>query len=393
MNFSLPCAVLFLFTLLHISCSSDSKGYPVEVSSNFEVIKIDTSAKPVALSEFASSIEYTFLETPGEARIGKIDKLEVFSNNLLILDGTMSKSVFSFDRQGRLLFQKKAGRGEMIKSDNISDFYIDKKDNLLYVLCGENKSIFVYSLPNGELIKKIKIKGFFKKIAAKNSNTILLLRDGLTKYDDYYGEYRVCQVDSMGKLVGKWIDTPMTINFNSGSIVCTNSDERLMISRMFNDTLYVFENGKIDAAYKIDLGAPMITSEFREVKDFNSFKKLMASPYIFYVQNTSFYNNKKYFSFYLKSGETYCHFYYDKVAKEGKLSNYIKNDIDGITIPFLHYMNDSLFVSSIDPYILKQQYNYMSASIDFDSKYKKLIEINKQMNIGGNPIIAFIKLK
>jgi hypothetical protein len=105
------------------------------------------------LSDIADSISYTVLKTPLNVIIGNIIKIEFSSNNLIIVDQTLT--VFVFDMVGRFVSHfnhKGRGSGEY---RNISGIAIDSQNQLLAIASDDDEKVFFYN-NNGSFLKEVK---------------------------------------------------------------------------------------------------------------------------------------------------------------------------------------------------------------------------------------------
>jgi hypothetical protein len=377
-------------------CSNLKEKELVKLSSNFETIIIDTNVVSLKVSEISKSITYVPLETKETNLIGKIDKIQYFEGVIFILDKRISKSIFLFDKEGKFLYQKKAGTGDMKRITSIADFAIDNNNKIIYIYADDEKTVLAYSIKDGTFIKNFKINSYFSRLQIINSNAFLFLRDGLDQYKDDYGEARICLIDSTGELINRWIDNPINPFLSGGEIICNenSSGNAILISRMFKDTIYSFPVSKmtIEARYKVDIGRSMVTSDFFQTKDPEFFKKQFEDSSTSYISGHLF-DTKKIFSFFIKRGNSICLFWQNKLSKQQYMIKNFINDYDYSVLPLMSYMNDSIFLSVIPPSMLHQQYSLNSGLQNFTNKYSMLIKLTKSLTPDSNPIICFVELK
>lgn len=147
---------------------SENKKESYEVTpliSNDSIIVVDLDnaiqTELLYLSSLIKNVHVVPLETKGEILIGRINKLLIHNNQLFILDMTFAKSLFVFNKDGS--FSHKIGSigkgpGEYI---NISDFSIDTKNNVIYILDSHSQKVNLHDTATGKYIKSVKIKNDF----------------------------------------------------------------------------------------------------------------------------------------------------------------------------------------------------------------------------------------
>ena len=149
---------------------------------------------------------------------------------------------------------------------------------------------------------------------------------------------------------------------------------------------------KILAIYKIDLGKESVPSEMYTTKEQAVFDFFMTHRETSYLMDRIF-NTEKKLAFYLKYHENTCLLLLDKKTEKMLLLRNFINDIDNTAIPLMNYMDNSCFISVLDPIMLQQYYSFVSSTPDFRVKYKRLIQLTSQISSKSNPVIAFTYLK
>ena len=155
--------------LILTSCSSSTKKDIPEFSSEFVtlnnkkdffVIDIDSVRKEKVfyISNYFKNVRAIALENNKNALIGRINKLIVFDEYLFILDSSISKGLFVFNKEGvfiRKIGNVGGGPGEYI---NISDFTIDADKKEIYLLDSRTQKINIYDIDFGKFINSVRIK-------------------------------------------------------------------------------------------------------------------------------------------------------------------------------------------------------------------------------------------
>lgn len=120
---------VILFIILSLGCAEK------EISTDSKVLKIDWKSVSNVIDYspmVEDSVTIIHLETTDECLIGEVSKL-IFQNNLFYIADNISKSLFVFDRCGKLKTKVHAvgnGPGEY---SNISYFTVHGTDMVLFV--------------------------------------------------------------------------------------------------------------------------------------------------------------------------------------------------------------------------------------------------------------------
>lgn len=383
-------ALLVCILIVPYSCSTSGTHDDTLLSSTFTDLSVDTTAQVKNVSDIATSIEYIPLQTNNANLIGKADKVDLFGNLLFVLDKKMSKALFVFDKGGNFRYKRKANEGALSRIESISDFSIDKKRNLLYIYSSDDKQILEFALPGGEYLRRFRIKGYFSDISCVDSGRLVLLRDGLTKYDDKYGNDRVLLLDSNGTLLKSWMDRSLNKLVDAGKIIKEQSPmtNNLLVCRMFSDTIYSLSNSKLEAKYKLPLG-----SDFSSVPDDKSLVSFMQNYSSAYATGNNIFNTNKHLGIYMRKENLACLLLYDKIKQNGTVIKVFNNDLDKIALPMIMYMDDSCFMGLIEPIQLQQQHELYSTVPDFNNKYEQLIKLKNMVTLRSNPVLMIATLK
>lgn len=169
-NCSFPFYILiFLFT----SCAGGSKnGNPQLPIGNIShlvpndsilIIDLDNAYKRKLcfLSSLMKDVQIIPLECNDNNLIGRISKIAVHDEQLFVLDKSFANSLFIFNKNGS--FVRKTGNsgkgpGEYV---DISDFTIDRLNNIVYILDSHSQRISRFSASTGEYISSVRIKNDF----------------------------------------------------------------------------------------------------------------------------------------------------------------------------------------------------------------------------------------
>ena len=127
------CSIIFI---LFFSCVSRHTNTSSDIPGDARyIIDIDTNKENyIPYSSVFKNVKTIILENHKDGLIGRIHELQVFDGYIFILDMTVARSLFIFDKDGR--FIRKIGRlgqgpGEYFQLD---DFTLDTENGVIYML-------------------------------------------------------------------------------------------------------------------------------------------------------------------------------------------------------------------------------------------------------------------
>jgi len=353
--------------------NNDNKSSVKEININVD------EKKTVNLSEFIRDYKYIKLETNEKCIIGSIDKVEIKSDKIYILDTYKSKSLYVFNINGNFLYkigQIGNGPGEFISP---GDFSI--KDNLIYLLDVEQKKMINYNI-DGRYIKETYSKIHFRNFQILNNDTFVIGNTYISQNDNKYN-FNLIVTDKNFNPIYKEIPFKKFQGVYNLSPIYTlkKSGQFINFFHAFNDVLYEVHANKIQPKYHLNFGKELWPNElfFKETfkDDFFSFIKKLEQKFVCYPEIIES-PNYIFLSFKYK-GQILQGFYSKKTSKL-ICSSVFKDDIScgDIGTPNSIFEND-IFISVIEPYKL------------LDKKSDKLSKLN--INENDNPIIMLIELK
>ena len=148
---------LFIVFLITISCTQQLQK---DLSLNGDYYTIDLDGRKessIPLSLYFKRVQTIILETDDDCLIGSIDELQVFEENIFILDSKKANSLYVFDLEGKFIRKigsKGGGPGEYVK---IIDFTIDTENRIIFLL-DQGRRVFKYKL-DGTFLHTITIQG------------------------------------------------------------------------------------------------------------------------------------------------------------------------------------------------------------------------------------------
>lgn len=245
-----------------ISCSVKDKNKQNEELYSGERVKVDLK-KEYKDSKFPNTNYSMFvqrLEDSEDYPIGHIDKLIVDDKKIYILDRYKAKSVFIYNRNGKLLHViNHIGRGPG-EFGVPQDFDVDKKTGNVIVLDTNLRKVVFYS-PKGEYIKEFKCDFFSNRIVFDNDNNIIVDTGNIPSEDS---NYYLRKVDQNGKLLSTFFPSnPSTvgITFNPRNPF-QQCGKNLFYLPTLSNNIYVLEGDSSRIAYHIDFGDDWPSDDF-----------------------------------------------------------------------------------------------------------------------------------
>ncbi len=158
-------SIFSLFLILSTSCiDNDSiEEGKIDLSPCFE-----QKNQNVSLSSIANHIEYIPLQTNSESAFGRIDKLFIGDNHVVVF-GRNARSVLVFDIKGRFicdLTKKGKGPSEILEVSSLS---YNQKMNKLAIMDNRQKKIITFDFNKEFLSTEFSIETFPSEIFLRNS--------------------------------------------------------------------------------------------------------------------------------------------------------------------------------------------------------------------------------
>jgi len=118
---------------------------------------ITIPGKIITIPEVFKRVRTIILETNKDVRIGEVNSIQVYGDEIFISDIVKSMGVFVFNKEGRYIWRiGKVGQGPGEYTEP-SDFTIDKKNKLMYLLDARMQNIVKYNLETGAYLSSIKV--------------------------------------------------------------------------------------------------------------------------------------------------------------------------------------------------------------------------------------------
>jgi hypothetical protein len=155
-NTTLKLLTICCFCIFYCNCNN-SKEIPVPDAKY--IIDIDKAEEKGVfyLSEIVKSVRPVRLEETDYALIGEIDEIQIFDNNIFVLDMLIAKKLFVYDMTGKYIRQiGTMGQGPD-EYMGISYFCIDPDRKEIYLLDYWKNRLLKYRIEDGKLLDKINL--------------------------------------------------------------------------------------------------------------------------------------------------------------------------------------------------------------------------------------------
>lgn len=328
-------SVIFLLTLVFM-CMSCSSYNTATGLADVDTINIDKSVQKDSLlfSNFFKAPKVIPLETKKECLIQNIRSLEIFNNNIYILDDKVNK-LFVFDLAGKFLgtiSEQGRGHGEYLE---LADFSIDRKAGIIYLLDEAADNILKFDLNSYKYLSMIKTErnGYRTYSMQTVDGRVFLNRSSVNEED----KYELKEIDlKNGKQVNKLLKSE---EYNNG----WNFPLRLPFSNfysknnhpkyigLFSNIIMNITNEGVSPAYMIESKDFVNENDIKQILknvdknmvslDFSSVYSLRKVHQISRLVESS-----KYLCFQYLLGKDRKYLMYDKDSKKTLVSSFFYND-------------------------------------------------------------------
>ena len=403
MNKAINCMFIILVFVMCISCGSYNTA---TMYADADTISIDgaTRCDSLIFSDFFKAPKVVLLETKPECVVQNIRSLEIYKEDIYILDDRANK-LYVFDGNGkfkRTISSPGRGHGEYMK---LADFSIDRTKEIIYLLDEATDEILKFSLNDYKFLSSIKAvqNGYLTYCMQEIGGKIYLNRSSVSEKE----KYELREIDERnGKQVGKFLKSddynhgwnfPLSlehINFYS-----KNSQSPKYIGLFSNLIMNVTADG-VSAAYIVDsrkfvdkeevLKMQRIAEGKLEKIDFSGiYSQKRIHQISRFIESPS-----KVFFQYLE-GDERNYLVYDKASGKTKTSSLFMDDYvsDKNMIPMDFCYSDergvvALLKPCFMPHFIKYIINGGKMRTHLDN-YSRLIKLNKD----SNPVLFFHEYK
>lgn len=403
MNKAINCMFIILAFVMCISCGSYNTA---TMYADADTISIDgaTRCDSLIFSDFFKAPKVVLLETKPECVVQNIRSLEIYKEDIYILDDRANK-LYVFDGNGkfkRTISSPGRGHGEYMK---LADFSIDRTKEVIYLLDEATDEILKFSLDDYKFLSSIKAvqNGYLTYCMQEIGGKIYLNRSSVSEKE----KYELREIDERnGKQVGKFLKSDdynhgwnFPLSLEHSNFYSKNSQSPKYIGLFSNLIMNVTADG-VSAAYIVDsrkfvdkeevLKMQRIAEGKLEKIDFSGiYSQKRIHQISRFIESPS-----KVFFQYLE-GDERNYLVYDKASGKTKTSSLFMDDYvsDKNMIPMDFCYSDergvvALLKPCFMPHFIKYIINGGKMRTHLDN-YSRLIKLNKD----SNPVLFFHEYK
>ncbi len=403
MNKAINCMFIILVFVMCISCGSYNTA---TMYADADTISIDgaTRCDSLIFSDFFKAPKVVLLETKPECVVQNIRSLEIYKEDIYILDDRANK-LYVFDGNGkfkRTISSPGRGHGEYMK---LADFSIDRTKEVIYLLDEATDEILKFSLDDYKFLSSIKAvqNGYLTYSMQEIGGKIYLNRSSVLEKE----KYELREIDERnGKQVGKFLKSDdynngwnFPLSLEHSNFYSKNSQSPKYIGLFSNLIMNVTADG-VSAAYIVDsrkfvnkdevLMMQRIAEGKLEKIDFSGiYSQKRIHQISRFIESPS-----KVFFQYLE-GDERNYLVYDKASGKTKTSSLFMDDYvsDKNMIPMDFCYSDergvvALLKPCFMPHFIKYIINGGKMRTHLDN-YSRLIKLNKD----SNPVLFFHEYK
>lgn len=403
MNKAINCMFIILVFVMCISCGSYNTA---TMYADADTISIDgaTRCDSLIFSDFFKAPKIVLLETKPECVVQNIRSLEIYKEDIYILDDRANK-LYVFDGNGkfkRTISSPGRGHGEYMK---LADFSIDRTKEVIYLLDEATDEILKFSLDDYKFLSSIKAvqNGYLTYSMQEIGGKIYLNRSSVLEKE----KYELREIDERnGKQVGKFLKSDdynhgwnFPLSLEHSNFYSKNSQSPKYIGLFSNLIMNVTADG-VSAAYIVD------SRKFVDKEEVLKMQKI-AEGKLEKIDFSGIYSQKrihqisrfiespsKVFFQYLE-GDERNYLVYDKASGKTKTSSLFMDDYvsDKNMIPMDFCYSDergvvALLKPCFMPHFIKYIINGGKMRTHLDN-YSRLIKLNKD----SNPVLFFHEYK
>lgn len=394
---------IILAFVMCISCGSYNTA---TMYADADTISIDgaTRCDSLIFSDFFKAPKVVLLETKPECVVQNIRSLEIYKEDIYILDDRANK-LYVFDGNGkfkRTISSPGRGHGEYMK---LADFSIDRTKEIIYLLDEATDEILKFSLNDYKFLSSIKAvqNGYLTYCMQEIGGKIYLNRSSVLEKE----KYELREIDERnGKQVGKFLKSDdynygwnFPLSLEHSNFYSKNSQSPKYIGLFSNLIMNVTADG-VSAAYIVD------SRKFVDKEEVLKMQKI-AEGKLEKIDFSGIYSQKrihqisrfiespsKVFFQYLE-GDERNYLVYDKASGKTKTSSLFMDDYvsDKNMIPMDFCYSDergvvALLKPCFMPHFIKYIINGGKMRTHLDN-YSRLIKLNKD----SNPVLFFHEYK
>ena len=403
MNKAINCMLIILAFVMCISCGSYNTA---TMYADADTISIDgaTRCDSLLFSDFFKAPKVVLLETKPECVVQNIRSLEIYKEDIYILDDRANK-LYVFDGNGkfkRTISSPGRGHGEYMK---LADFSIDRTKEIIYLLDEATDEILKFRLDDYKFLSSIKAvqNGYLTYCMQEIGGKIYLNRSSDLEKE----KYELREIDERnGKQLGKFLKSDdynhgwnFPLSLEHSNFYSKNSQSPKYIGLFSNLIMNVTADG-VSAAYIVDsrkfvnkdevLMMQRIAEGKLEKIDFSG---IYSQKRIHQISRFIESSSKVFFQY--LEGDERNYLVYDKASGKTKTSSLFMDDYvsDKNMIPMdFCYSDEQGVVALLKPCFMPHFIKYiidggkMRTHLD---NYSRLIKLNKD----SNPVLFFHEYK
>lgn len=403
MNKAINCMFIILAFVMCISCGSYNTA---TMYADADTISIDgaTRCDSLIFSDFFKAPKAVLLETKPECVVQNIRSLEIYKEDIYILDDRANK-LYIFDGNGkfkRTISSPGRGHGEYMK---LADFSIDRTKEIIYLLDEATDEILKFSLNDYKFLSSIKAvqNGYLTYSMQEIGGKIYLNRSSVLEKE----KYELREIDERnGKQVGKFLKSDdynhgwnFPLSLEHSNFYSKNSQSPKYIGLFSNLIMNVTADG-VSAAYIVDSRKFVNKEEVLKMQGIAEgklekidFSDIYSQKRIHQISRFIESPSKVFFQY--LEGDERNYLVYDKASGKTKTSSLFMNDYvsDKNMIPMDFCYSDergvvALLKPCFMPHFIKYIINGGKMRTHLDN-YSRLIKLNKD----SNPVLFFHEYK
>lgn len=386
---TLTVSAVFIVTLLLGSCNRNA-----DITNSSSDYSMDTivcaSTSDTPLDSIIAKIEYIKLKSTEEHPVGEIDNLLITPEHIIVADRHLAKSIFIFDRQGKIqTVISRHGRGPQ-EYLSIFDVVLTPDQKRIAVLDNYGKKILYFDLAGNFLFHKDTpfYPIFFKYLDDEN---MLIVTYGMGTEDPGLASYPhnndlLYCVDTTMQIKKSFMPNQFSKEFGAS---CTPevkqfNNNQVFASHIYSDTIYQVTPERMIPKYWIDLSP---------VDGIANFWKEMTPEKHETILNEIFFNGdfleNDHFAIFRPFGDI-PNILFSKETKKCYYLGKSSSSVFGIYVGFVRFAYKDQFITVVPAFELCGGPKIRNA----DQKYQKLEEeIKTGLTENDDPVLLFYTLK
>lgn len=390
-----------LVVFLVLGCNDEQRNLsgtlPVKQNLTFVVNKEEQTMSFDTLFRNKQMIP---LEETEESLIANVSKIQIYKDNIYVMDFSKDLSIAVFDKTGKFKFKlKQIGRGPQ-EYYSISDANVNEFSGDIELLVNSDRKLMIYD-STGAYVKTLK-SSFGGTYFSITENSRFFYK-GNTEFDKSKYSFRLYQTNLDGEVIGKYLWYKVNLGKGQNYYRDVFSQIRLgeyYFNESYNDTIYKISDKGITPKIKIDFkGAKNFPKDFftdnQKYPDKIAYAEKQGIPSL-----SSFHDYENYFigvyNQYKEETEYAYSYIYDK-QKEKIIHNinsiYSKelgiNIMAGDVLP--RYGKTKNPIGFIYPYEIEEYFLNDESLQNINKKNKALSNYFKYRKSSENPIVILYK--